>query len=256
MLVEHHLVKVVATIEIVDWPHRDSRLGKIDNELCHPGVAVFLLRRSPRQGDQVIRSMGAAGPDLGAGDAPAAFDLSRAGSSCSEVGTGIRLAHADTEKTNPGSDLRQNRLLCPVAAVTQNLMAALPVGNPMRTNGRASGQHFLGHDIALQRRSLMAAILLRPPHADVAALAASATEIRIEGIPGIAAGRKRPAGHLLRDKRAHFAAQCLRRRRQLDRFIPEFVHRPPKKMAFSAFKSGQISDWRVCQKYILDMAGA
>ena len=57
-----------------------------------------------------------------------------------------------------------------------------------------------------------------------AALAAFAAEARVEGRPGIATGRERPLGHLLRDERAHFAAQGFRRRRQLNRLKPEFVH--------------------------------
>jgi hypothetical protein len=128
------------------------------------------------------------------------------------------------KKAGPGGDLRQDGLLRPVAAVAQDLMAALAVGNPVRAHRCAAGEHFLVHDIALQRRTLVAAVLRRPAHADVAAIAALAAEVRIEGRPGVAAGCERARCDFLRDKRPHFAAQSLRSRRQLNRLKPEFVH--------------------------------
>jgi hypothetical protein len=98
------------------------------------------------------------------------------------------------------------------------------VRDPVRAHRRAAGEHFLGHHVALERRALVAAVLFRPAHADVAALAALAAERGIEAVPGIAA-RRIGAGCAFRsEKLSHLAAQFFGFRRQPHRVEPEFVH--------------------------------
>ena len=67
-----------------------------------------------------------------------------------------------------GGDPRQDVLLL-VGADAQDQRAGLAIGDPVQRDRRTGGQHFLQHDVAFQRGALMAAILLRPGHADPAA---------------------------------------------------------------------------------------
>src|SRR5205823_12867017 len=94
--------------------------------------------------------------------------------------------------------------------------AALPVGGGIGPGRRAVRQHLLDHDIAFEMRALVPAILLRPGHADPAALADLAGEC--PRVIAAAALRAERAGvDLLAQKGADLAAQFPALRRQVDR---------------------------------------
>src|SRR6185295_10487597 len=95
----------------------------------------------------------------------------------------VGLAHANREEALAGGDPGQDLAFRPLAAVAQDLVAALAVRDPVRADRRAAREHFLGDHVALERRALMSAEPFRPAHADVAAGAALAAERRIEAVP-------------------------------------------------------------------------
>jgi hypothetical protein len=181
--VEHHLVEVVPAVEVVDGADADAGRLHVADELRHPGMAVLGLRRRAREHDAVVGPVRVAGPDLGAGDLPAAFDLLGARAHRGQVGARVGLAHADAEVALAAGDPRQDLATRPLAAVPQDLRTALPVGDPVRTDRRPAGEELLDNDVALEHRSLGAAVLARPAHADPAARADLAAELRIEGVP-------------------------------------------------------------------------
>ena len=126
--------------------------------------------------DHVVRTMGVAGPYLGAVDAPAIVGPHRAGAHRGEVGAGIGLAHADGEVAFACGNPREDCLALLLAAEAQQQRAALPVRDPVRVDRRAGRQQLLDHDVALERRALVSAVARGPSHADPAARAEGTAE--------------------------------------------------------------------------------
>jgi len=106
--------------------------------------------------------------------------------------------------------------------VFQKHRAALAVGDE-EAPGRCVGDaHFLGHDITLEERALMAAIFLRPCHAEPALGADLAGEFRHVGVFAVRLVRIESAGgDFLGEKGAHFLAQLFAFGRQADRIETE-----------------------------------
>ncbi|MCY1431249.1 hypothetical protein D9M71_472130 [compost metagenome] len=202
-VVQEHLVEVVFAEHVVDRPHGDARGFHVDQELREAGVAVLLVARGgAQQGDHVVVALGAGGPDLLAGDAPAAVDLLGAGAHGGEVGADVRLAHADAAVDlaagDAGADLRRQV----VRRELHQQRAALAFGDPVGIHRRARGQQFFQHHVALQGAALMAAVAFRPGHAEPAAFAQLAAEGFVGAVPVLGAlgggkvfqgvGEKRP----------------------------------------------------------------
>src|SRR5207237_3678578 len=125
-------------------------------------------------------------------------------------------AQADAETQLARGDLRQYLLLHRLLAIAQDNGPALPVRCRIGAGRRPVRQHLLDHDIAFEMRALMAAVLLRPGHADPAASADLAGERLLRAAP--AAMRAEAAGRdLLAQKGANLLAQLLALRRQIDR---------------------------------------
>src|SRR6185437_11068981 len=96
--------------------------------------------------------------------------------------------------------------------------AALAVGDEEAAGRRIGDAHFFGDDVALQERAFMAAILLRPGHADPAALADLARECRHVGVLAVGLERREGAGgDLFGEEGAYFFAKLLAFLRQADR---------------------------------------
>src|SRR5207244_11992556 len=108
--VEDDLVEILGASEVADRPYRDPRRFEVYQDLAQPGVAVALDRRGADERDHVVRDMGAAGPDLGAGELPAARHGHRAAADRGEVGTRIGFAHADAEIALAAADAGQEAL--------------------------------------------------------------------------------------------------------------------------------------------------
>src|SRR5947199_884381 len=126
--------------------------------------------------------MGRGRPDLGAVDQIAAVGLGRARLRRKQIGAGIRLAHADRETYFAAADARQDIHLDVLGRVFQKHRATLAVGDEEAPRRRIGDAHFLGHDVTLEERALVAAIFLRPGHAEPAAPAYFAGTFRSVGI--------------------------------------------------------------------------
>ena len=154
--------------------------------------------------------MGRRGPDLGAVDQIAAVGLGGAGLRREQIGAGIRLAHADRKTDLAAADARQDVHLDVLGRVFQQHRAALPVGDEEAPRRRVGDAHFLGHHIALEERALVAAIFLRPGHAEPAACADPAGKFRRVGVFAVGLVRIEGAGgDFVGEEGAHFLAQLL-----------------------------------------------
>ena len=107
---------------------------------------------------------------------------------------------------SPRDDARQEVVLLLVGAVAQDVGAALPVGGPVEADRRAGGQHLLDQHVAFERGALVAAVLLRPGHADPAALGHLAAE-RLVVVAAVA-----ERGAVLVEECAHLACAAPWRR--------------------------------------------
>ena len=63
-----------------------------------------------------------------------------------DLARGLRLTHADTEKDFAVRNPRQKGQALVLGAVAQQQRRALPVGDPMRSDGGAGRQQLLGHE--------------------------------------------------------------------------------------------------------------
>ncbi len=208
---EDHLVEFELPGDLADRVHLDARLLHLDQELGQAVAAVLLgRRRGAEDRDHVVGDMGRGGPDLGAVDQIAAVGLGRAGLRREQVGAGVRLAHADRETDLAAADARQDVHLDVLGRVFQQHRAALAVGDEEAPRRRVGDAHFLGHHIALEERALVAAMLLRPGHAEPAARADLAGEFRRVGVFAVRLVRVEGAGgDFLGEEGAHFLAQLL-----------------------------------------------
>src|SRR6516162_11007909 len=164
--------------------------------------------------------MRAAGPDLATIDQPTAVGLGRAGRGREDVRARVGLAEADAEAQLAASDLRQDFLPDLLLAVAQDDRAALPIGGRVCAGRCTRRQHLLRHHIALEMRALVAAVLLRPGHADPALSPDSAAELARER-PLAVARDKGPGLCLLAQNRPDLLAQFFGLGRQFDRVETE-----------------------------------
>ena len=177
-----------------DRPDGHARLAELDEQPAEADVTLPAVGRTgAQQCDEGVRAVRAAGPDLRAGNRPAAVHPRPRGPDRGEVGAGVRLGHTDGEVAGALGDGRQVSPLERLAAVPQQVRADLPVGDPVRRDRSPGGQEFLHHDVAFQRRTSLAAVLRRYRHADPATFGQTPAERLVPARePGIA-GRDEPA---------------------------------------------------------------
>ncbi len=223
---EHDLIEMMFATEIEDRTNFQPGVDvfEVDEKLRQSGMALFAFLAGAAKQDHVMRAVRIRGPHFGAVDQEAALHRARTRAHGREIGAGIRLAHANAKIAFAGGDARQDIVFLLVGADAQQQRSALPVRDPMATNGRTGGKHFFQHNIAFERGALMAAIPLRPGHADPALRAHLAAELRIEAAPGAAALLRRAICILLAEKGAHFAAQRFGLRRMRRRSETQCVH--------------------------------
>ena len=179
-VVEKHLVEHLLAGHVSDRAHGDAGKRHVDQELRQAGVAVLGVGRAgAHQRDHVMRDVRLRGPDLGAVDAPAVRRVFGLGADRCQVGAGVGFAHADAEEAFAAGDRREDFLALLFGAEVEQQRAALAVGDPVRRDRRAGGQHLFQDDVALQRAPLAAAVLLGPGHADPALGAHQFAERRV-----------------------------------------------------------------------------
>ena len=171
-------------------------------------AAVFLgWRGGAENRDHVVGDVRRRRPYLGAVDQKTTVGLGRLGLGREQIGAGIRLAHADRKTDFAAADARQDVHLDVLGRVFQQHRAALPVGDKETPRRRIGDAHFLGHHIALEEATFVAAIFLRPGHAEPAAFADPARKFRRVGVFAIGLVRIEGAcGDFVCKERAHFLA--------------------------------------------------
>src|SRR6202042_2324580 len=103
-LVERDLAEVAGAVDERDRRDRDPVAAQVHDEL---GEAAAALVGGPEQAQEVVGGGAVGGPYLGSGDDPVVARAHRPGPQGGQVGTGVRLAHADGEGDLAGRDLGQ-----------------------------------------------------------------------------------------------------------------------------------------------------
>ena len=154
----------------------------------------------------------------------AAIDLFRLGPGRGQIGTGIRLGHADAETAFTGGNTWQEGFALFLGSGGQDDVAGLTVSDPVPCHGRARGQQFFHHHVAFQEGAFMAAIFFRPCHADPALVAQLLAEFRADAhpVPGPVYGA--PVFRFSIQKIPDFASEILCLPRQLNRVEVEKRH--------------------------------
>jgi len=139
-----------------------------------------------------------------------------------QIRAGVRLAHANGKADLTAADARQDVHLDVLGRVFQQDRAALAIGDEEAAGRRIGDAHLLGHDVAFEERALVAAIFLRPGHAEPAAGADLARELRHVGVLAVGLERREGAGgDFLGEEGAHLLAKLLTFFRQADRIETE-----------------------------------
>src|SRR5580704_13884417 len=179
------------------------------------------------------------GPDLGAVDEIAAIGLGRARFRREQIGAGVRLAHADGKADLAAADARQDVHLDVLGRIFEQDRAALAVGDEEAAGRRVGDAHFFRHDVAFQERALVAAILLRPGHADPAALTDLARERRHVGVLAVRLERRESAGgDFLREEGAYLFTKLLAFLRQADRIETKGCGHDGSLIGYRAYSAG------------------
>ncbi|MNZ67703.1 hypothetical protein D3C78_859580 [compost metagenome] len=207
---EEHFVEVMLADHVVDRSDGNARRLQVDDQLGQAGMAILLvLRAGAQQGHQVVRAVSAGGPDLLAVHTPATLYLLGAGAYRGQVGTDIRFRETDSDEYltagHAGADLRREH----VRGELHEQRCALALGDPVGLYRRARGEQFFQHHVALQRAALMAAIALRPGHAEPAARAQLAAELFANAVPALGPLGGGVVLQRFGEERAHLGAQGL-----------------------------------------------
>src|SRR5947208_1083449 len=206
-VLEHDRVEVVRAGEVDDGADRDAGELGVHQELREPLVLPSRIGMGPEERDHEVAEVRVAGPHLGAVDEIPSGDALRPGPERGEVRAGVGLAHPDRECELTPRDGRQEPLALAFRAEAEEQRARLPVGHPVRRDGRPRSHHLLQHHVPLERRALVAAVALGPRHADPAARADLAAELAIEPAPGVRAPAGRAVAELGPEKVAHLLAE-------------------------------------------------
>ncbi|MGY2914950.1 hypothetical protein ACVWYP_000580 [Bradyrhizobium sp. USDA 3262] len=135
-----------------------------------------------------------------------------------QVGAGVRLAHSDGEADLAAADPRQDVHLDVLGGVFQQHRPALAVGDEEAPGRRVRHPHLLSDHIALEERTFLAAIFLRPGHAEPALGADAAGEFRRVIVLAVRrVGIESAGGDFLGEEGAHLLAELLALFRQADR---------------------------------------
>ncbi len=103
-----------------DGADLDTRLVELDDELAQPDMpATVHSRLRAGEDEERVCVVGAAGPDLPAGQFPAAVDAYRAGADGGEVRAGVRLAEPDGPEAFAAGDCGEVPRLLRLGAIAQ-----------------------------------------------------------------------------------------------------------------------------------------
>lgn len=147
------------------------------------------------------------GQDLAAIDLPAAIHFRCSRLERGKVGSRAGFAHPDAEDAFAGSDPWQEILFLRVGAEFEKNRSALPVGDPMRTDGHRGGQKFLIDDIAFNRAEVLPAIPVGLGQPDPATLYDLCRHLLAKAKAHLLGWRQCARCALFRCELTHFAAQ-------------------------------------------------
>ena len=123
-----------------------------------PSCRLPAIGRRAAQHEKRVRLVRPARPHFLASDAPAVRHALGARLDRCEIGTRIRLAHAEREIIFAARNRRQVTLALRFGAIAQQARPGLAVGEPVRRARRRDREHFLGHDEAVEIRALLPAV--------------------------------------------------------------------------------------------------
>ncbi len=161
---------MVRAVHRDDGADLDAGAAQVDDELAEAGVPVLRVHR--RGADQRDERMRQVRPDVQTlvpdSDQPPSTRSARVRTLArSEPESGSLIPMR--EETLPAHDPRQELRLLFFRTVFEQRGHDLPVGDPVRGDGRAGGQQFLGDDEPLQERAPVPAVFDRHRHAQPAA---------------------------------------------------------------------------------------
>ena len=164
---EEHLAEVPVGGHVGDRADLDT--GRVHR---HDDLADPLVRRPVGVGaaDQVavVGQLTEARPDLLAVDDEVVAIAHGAGRERGQIGSRVRLGHADAPRRLAREDAGEELGLLIGGAVVDQRRPHLPVGEPHRGDRCAGGDQLLADDQPVDRRLAAAAELDRPRHADPA----------------------------------------------------------------------------------------
>jgi hypothetical protein len=159
---EDDLVEMVLAVHQHDRTDRDARRRGLHNELRKARVPMLRVQRAGSgQHHDLMRDVRAARPDLRPVEHPAAAGSGGPRLRCSEVRPRAMLAHSDGRIEPPRGDPRQQPSALVLGAVREQRGCHLPVGDPVRGDGCAVRQQFLGHHVSMQMPKPVSAVLGR-----------------------------------------------------------------------------------------------
>ena len=196
--------------QVDDRLDADAGRAQLEQELAEAGVPVLLVERAgAHERDHQLAVLRVAGPDLLAVDAPAAVrQFLGARAHRRQVRSGAGLRHADATQDLAARHAGQIVPALLLRAIAQQVRSRLAIRDPMRADRRTGREQLFEQHVAFERAALVAAVTLRPHHADPAARAELARELGIEHGPAVGATLCRHVRQLARQELANLFAKC------------------------------------------------
>ena len=223
-VVEHDLAEVGRAVDERDRGGLHARRFQVDDQLAEALALVgdLVTRGRTTQHDDPVVLVGRCRPDLATVEHPPVTVTNGLRRDRRQITATVGLAHADAERQLAAADAREEALLLLLGAELGEHRARLPVGHPMMPDRGAPAQQLLDDDEAVDRRAIVAPVLLGQGHAQPATPAELARELGVLRRVHAEPGRERATWKFAREEPDDVASQLALGGRQLDR--PEVDH--------------------------------